>query len=51
LYLIDYAGAIGDANGFMPQECTTDAIHLTDKGYEIVSNAARPVINKALELK
>jgi acyl-CoA thioesterase I len=50
LYLIDYAKAIETADGFMPQECTTDAIHLTDKGYQIISEAARPVIHKALAL-
>lgn len=50
LYLIDYAKAIEAENGFLPQECTTDAIHLTDTGYDIISNAARPVIYKALGL-
>jgi lysophospholipase L1-like esterase len=50
LLLIDYAKAIENVNGFMPQECTTDAIHLTEKGYEIISKAARPVIHKALAL-
>jgi hypothetical protein len=50
LYLIDYAKAIEGDDGFMPQECTDDAIHLTDKGYDLISNAARPVIKKALGL-
>jgi hypothetical protein len=50
LYIIDYAKALEDNGGFLPQECTTDAIHLTDKGYDIISEAARPVVHKALGL-
>ncbi len=48
LYLIDFAEAIGDDNGFLPRDCSVDPVHVNDKGYLILSNAARSVIEKAL---
>lgn len=46
--LIDFARAIEDENGFLPRDCSIDPVHLNEKGYAILSEAARPVIYKAL---
>lgn len=46
LPLIDYAAAIGDANGYLPRDCSTDPVHVNEKGYDILAATARPVINK-----
>lgn len=48
--IVDYAGAIGDSEGFLPRDCAIDPVHINEKGYEIVSEAAIPVVYKALGL-
>lgn len=47
-YLIDFAAAIGDENGLLPRDCSVDPVHLNDKGYQIVSDAIRPVLHEVL---
>jgi len=51
LHIIDFAEAIGDENGLLPRECSVDPVHVNDKGYEILTDAARPVIDDVLGLK
>ncbi len=46
--LIDFAAAIGDDQGFLPRECSADPVHVNEKGYEILSEAVRPVLRKVL---
>ncbi|HOP08130.1 MAG TPA: GDSL-type esterase/lipase family protein [candidate division Zixibacteria bacterium] len=46
--LLDFAAAIADEDGFLPRDCSVDAVHLNDKGYEILSEAARPVLRRVL---
>jgi hypothetical protein len=46
--MIDYAAAIQDQHGFLPRQCSVDAVHLNDKGYEIISAAARPVVYRVM---
>ncbi|MDH3890963.1 MAG: GDSL-type esterase/lipase family protein [candidate division Zixibacteria bacterium] len=46
--IIDFAAAIGDENGLLPRDCSVDPVHLNDKGYQIVSDAARPVLREVL---
>ncbi len=46
--LIDFAAAIADDDGFLPRECSTDPVHVNDKGYEILADAARPVIYEVI---
>lgn len=48
LYLIDFAAAIADEAGFLPRDCSVDPVHVNDKGYAILSEAARPVMEKVL---
>jgi len=49
LYMIDFAGAIGDENGFLPRDCSTDPVHVNDKGYDILSKAVAPVLDEVLK--
>lgn len=42
--MIDYATAIQDDQGFLPKEYSVDPVHLNERGYEIISRAAKPVI-------
>jgi lysophospholipase L1-like esterase len=46
--LIDYATAIQDENGFLPRDCSVDPVHVNDKGYEILTGAARPVLDSVM---
>jgi len=46
--LIDLAKAIEDSEGFLPREYAADPIHVNEKGYALLSDAARPVIAEAL---
>ncbi len=48
LHMIDFAEAIGDENGFLPRDCSVDPVHVNDKGYLLLANAARAVIDKVL---
>jgi len=48
LALIDYAMAIQDDNGFLPQNCSIDPVHVNEIGYEIIARAARPIIYNIL---
>lgn len=48
LNIIDFAEAIGNEDGYLPRDCSTDPVHVNDKGYLILSNAARPVIEHVL---
>ncbi len=47
--LMDFAAAIEDDNGFLPRECSVDPVHLNDKGYWILSDAMRPVLENVLK--
>lgn len=44
--LVDFAAAIGDENGFLPRDCSVDPVHLNDKGYLILEDALRPVLQE-----
>lgn len=48
LDLIDFAEAIGDDQGYLPRDCSVDPVHVNNKGYIILSDAARPIIEKVL---
>lgn len=48
LDLIDFAKAIGDENGFLPRDCSTDPVHVNDKGYDILAKEAHGVIEQVL---
>ncbi len=48
LPLIDFAAAIEDENGFLPRDCSTDPVHVNEKGYHILAKAARPVLYKVM---
>ncbi|HUV30016.1 MAG TPA: GDSL-type esterase/lipase family protein [Acidobacteriota bacterium] len=50
LYLIDFAAAIEDDDGFLPRDCSTDPVHVNERGYTILAAAARPVIYRAAGL-
>jgi len=50
LAFIDYAKAIQTDQGFLPRDCSVDPVHVNDKGYDLMAEAARPVIHKLLEL-
>ena len=47
-HLIDFAAAIADDEGLLPRDCSVDPVHLNEKGYQIVFDAARPVLQKVL---
>jgi alpha-L-fucosidase len=49
--LIDYAAAIQDEHGFLPREFSVDPVHLNDKGYDIIAEAARSVIYRAVGVR
>ncbi|MDF1545874.1 MAG: GDSL-type esterase/lipase family protein [bacterium] len=51
LAMIDFARAIEDEHGFLPRDCSTDPVHVNDKGYQLLAEAARPVIHRALGLE
>ncbi len=46
LPVIDFAAAIQDDKGFLPRDCSVDPVHVNEKGYRILAEAARPVIYK-----
>lgn len=46
--LVDFATAIGDDNGFLPRDCSVDPVHLNDKGYLILEEALRPVLEEVV---
>lgn len=48
LALIDFEKKLADEQGFLPREYSTDPVHVNDKGYALMAEAARPVIYKAL---
>jgi lysophospholipase L1-like esterase len=45
LPLIDFAAAIEDDQGYLPRDCSTDPVHVNDKGYGILAEAVQPVIS------
>ncbi len=47
-HMIDFAAAIADDEGLLPRDCSVDPVHLNEKGYQIVSDAVRPVLQKVL---
>jgi len=49
--LIDFAKAIEDPQGFLPRECSADPVHVNEKGYGILAEAAKPVISSVLARK
>ncbi|NIS18109.1 MAG: hypothetical protein GWN00_09705 [Aliifodinibius sp.] len=49
--LIDYAAAIQDDKGFLPRKYSKDPVHLNERGYEVISNAARPRIYRILDIE
>ncbi len=51
LPLIDFAKAIQDDEGFLPRSCSTDPVHVNEKGYGILAEAARPVIYEVVGVK
>jgi alpha-L-fucosidase len=48
LPIIDYYEAMATDDGYMPEEISVDTVHPNEKGYELMSEAAKPVINKIL---
>jgi len=46
--MIDFAAAIQDDNGFLPRDCSVDPVHVNEKGYVLLTEAARPVIDSVL---
>ena len=50
LPLIDYADAIADDEGYLPRSCSTDPVHVNERGYGILAEAARPVIYRVLDV-
>ncbi len=51
LLLIDFAKGIGDENGDLPRALATDPVHVNEKGYEVLSRIAQPIIDSALNRK
>lgn len=49
--MIDHAVAIETEDGFLPRDCSIDPVHVNEKGYQIMADAARPVIHEVLGLK
>lgn len=49
--LIDFAAAIQDEHGFLPREYSVDPVHVNEKGYEKLAEAARPVIYQAVGIQ
>ncbi len=50
LALIDYAEAIADDEGYLPRSCSTDPVHVNERGYGVLAVAARPVVYKVLNV-
>lgn len=48
---LDYFAAMNDGNNGMKAEYTTDGVHCTAKGYELMENMVKPAIAKALKSK
>ena len=46
--LVDFAAAIQDNQGFLPRDCSVDAVHVNDKGYRILEDALRPVLRQVM---
>ncbi len=42
--LIDFYAALADEDGFLPAELAVDDIHPNERGYEIMTTTARPVL-------
>jgi len=49
VHLIDFAKAIEDSEGFLPRDCSTDPVHVNEKGYAILAEAAIPVIEAVVK--
>lgn len=49
LPLIDFAQAIGDDEGFLPRDCSTDPVHVNERGYAILAKAAMPVLEAVVK--
>lgn len=48
---LDYFGAMTDGNNGMKPEYTTDGVHCTSKGYDLMESMVQPAIQKALKNK
>ncbi len=44
LAIIDFAAAVQDDEGYLPRDCSSDPVHVNERGYLILSAAARSVI-------
>jgi lysophospholipase L1-like esterase len=51
LPLVDFAAAIQDEKGFLPREYSADPVHVNEKGYRILAEAARPVIYRVMGIQ
>lgn len=48
---LDYFSVMNDGNNGMKAELTTDGVHCTGKGYEVMESTLEPVIRKVLKSK
>ena len=48
---LDYFSAMNDGKNGMKAEYTTDMVHCTVKGYEVMESMVQPAIQKALKAK
>lgn len=48
---LDYFSAMNDGNNGMKAEYTTDGVHCTSKGYDLMESMVQPAIQKALKNK
>ena len=48
---LDYFSAMNDGNNGLKAEYTTDMVHCTAKGYEVMESLVQPAIQKALKAK
>jgi lysophospholipase L1-like esterase len=48
---LDYFNAMNDGKNGMKAEYTTDMVHCTVKGYEVMESMVQPAIQKALKAK
>jgi lysophospholipase L1-like esterase len=48
---LDYFAAMNDGNNGMKAEYTTDGVHCSSKGYELMESMVQPAIQKALKNK
>ncbi|GMN08772.1 SGNH/GDSL hydrolase family protein [Croceitalea sp. MTPC9] len=48
---LDYFAAMADDRNGLPSALTTDEVHLTEKGYEVLGEMAKKAIEKALKNK